>query len=199
MGSRIVITGEGIVCAIGTDKNTVAAALRANHGGIGQMRFLDSVLQELPVGEVKLSNGDLKTRLGIPATDTISRTALLGIEAVRQALDQARLPKVKALRTVLISGTTVAGMDITEQRFASMINGSEDDECLKHHQCGSCTADIAGYFSVFSDFTTFSTACSSAANALILGAEMLKAGDADIVVAGGTEALSKFHLMVSMR
>lgn len=194
MGSRIVITGEGIVCAIGTDKNTVAAALRANHGGIGQMRFLDSVLQELPVGEVKLSNGDLKTRLGIPVTDTISRTALLGIEAVRQALDQARLPKVKALRTVLISGTTVAGMDITEQRFASMINGSEDDGCLKHHQCGSCTADIAGYFSVFSDFTTFSTACSSAANALILGAEMLKAGDADIVVAGGTEALSKFHL-----
>ena len=46
----------------------------------------------------------------------------------------------------------------------------------------------------FDDCTTLSTACSSAANALILGANLIKSGQADVVVAGGTEALTRFHL-----
>jgi 3-oxoacyl-[acyl-carrier-protein] synthase-1 len=53
---------------------------------------------------------------------------------------------------------------------------------------------IADYFGIFSQVDTISTACSSAANAIILGAELLKSGRADIVVAGGSECLTKFHL-----
>lgn len=197
MNGRIVITGEGIVSAIGIDKASVSDSLRLQQTGIGEMRFLSSIHKELPVGEVKLSNDELKTRLNFPQNKVVSRTTLLGIEAVRQALEQAHISKdsqKKPLRIVLISGTTVAGMDITEEMFSDMLEGKAPTTCLEHHQCGACTTDIATYFGVFSDYTTISTACSSAANALILGAEMLKAGDADIVVAGGTEALSKFHL-----
>lgn len=197
MNGRIVITGEGIVSAIGIDKTSVSDSLRLQQTGIGEMRYLSSIHKELPVGEVKLSNGELKTRLHLPQSKVVSRTTLLGIEAVRQALEQAQITKdskKKPMRIVLISGTTVAGMDITEEMFSDMLEGKAPTTCLEHHQCGACTADIATYFGVFTDYTTISTACSSAANALILGAEMLKAGDADIVVAGGTEALSKFHL-----
>ena len=53
---------------------------------------------------------------------------------------------------------------------------------------------IADYFGIFSQVDTISTACSSAANAIILGAELLRSGRADIVVAGGSECLTKFHL-----
>jgi 3-oxoacyl-[acyl-carrier-protein] synthase-1 len=53
---------------------------------------------------------------------------------------------------------------------------------------------IADYFAVFSQVYTISTACSSAANAILLGAELLKSGNADIVVAGGSECITKFHL-----
>jgi len=53
-------------------------------------------------------------------------------------------------------------------------------------------ADLAGLADA--EVCTVSTACSSAVNAIILGSEMLKAGEADIVIAGGTEALSLFHL-----
>jgi 3-oxoacyl-(acyl-carrier-protein) synthase len=194
MNGRIVITGEGIVCAIGIDKSSVTDSLRLQRTGIGEMKYLSSVHKELPVGEVKLSNDEMKTRLNIPKDKVVSRTTLLGIEAVKQALDQAHITKQDSLRIVLISGTTVAGMDITEETFGNLLAGKSPSTCLEHHQCGACTAEIASYFDVFSDYTTISTACSSAANALILGAEMLKAGDADIVVAGGTEALSKFHL-----
>lgn len=123
MNGRIVVTGEGIVSAIGMDKASVADSLRLCQTGIGEMRFLPSTHRELPVGEVKLSNDELKARLGIPLSHVVSRTTLLGIEAVRQALEQARVPKDTPLRIVLISGTTVAGMDITEQAFSNLLAG----------------------------------------------------------------------------
>lgn len=190
----VVITGKGIVCAIGHDEDSVATSLMHRQSGIGEMRYLQSVHHELPVGEVKLSNAEMKQLLGIDPSQRVSRTALMGIMAVRQAVSEAKVQADGRRRIVLISGTTVAGMDITEQVFGQMVANGVGDECLDHHDCGSNTADIARYFNLFDDYTTISTACSSAANALELGADMLKAGDADIVVAGGTEALSKFHL-----
>lgn len=190
----VVITGKGIVCAIGHDEDSVATSLMHRQSGIGEMRYLQSVHHELPVGEVKLSNAEMKQLLGINPSQRVSRTALMGMMAVRQAVSEAKVQADGRRRIVLISGTTVAGMDITEQVFGQMVASGVGDECLDHHDCGSNTADIARYFNLFDDYTTISTACSSAANALELGADMLKAGDADIVVAGGTEALSKFHL-----
>ena len=190
----VVITGKGIVCAIGHDEDSVATSLMHWQSGIGEMRYLQSVHHELPVGEVKLSNAEMKQLLGINPSQRVSRTALMGMMAVRQAVSEAKVQADGRRRIVLISGTTVAGMDITEQVFGQMVANGVGDECLDHHDCGSNTADIARYFNLFDDYTTISTACSSAANALELGADMLKAGDADIVVAGGTEALSKFHL-----
>ena len=199
-GKGIVITGEGIVSAIGNDKKSVRTAIGGSRTGIGEMRYLQSEHHELPVGEVKLSDDEMKRLLDIPADRTVSRTTLLGIMAVREALRQSGVEKGASRRIILISGTTVAGMDVTEKNFGKMLAaaGDKQESCdlswLGHHDCGSCTEDIAHYFGIFDDFTTTSTACSSAANAIILGADMLKAGDADIVVAGGTEALSRFHL-----
>ena len=190
----IVITGEGIVCAIGNDVHSVSESLKAKRSGIGKMRYLDSRHHELPVGEVKMTNGEMKSLLGIAADKQVSRTTLMGIIAVKQALRQAHVEGKDSLRILLVSGTTVGGMDITENMYGKMDSPDATTDWLSHHDCGSCTADIAGYFGVFKDYTTISTACSSAANAFMLAADMLKAGDADIVVAGGTEALSKFHL-----
>ena len=42
--------------------------------------------------------------------------------------------------------------------------------------------------------STISTACSSAANAVIFGANLIKAGVVDIAVVGGAEALTRFHV-----
>ena len=233
----IVITGEGIVSAIGNDKASVLQALRERRSGIAEMQYLQSSHHELPVGEVKLSNVEMKTLLGIQMSKEISRNTLLGILAVKQALTEARIPTSPTLnnkhfnssilqsfnpsilqsfnssilqsfnpsilqsfnsfkdkRIVLISGTTVGGMDITELHFDSFTTSDERPDCLLKHDCGSSTKDIAAYFGIFEESTTISTACSSAANALILGAKLLKAGLADIVVAGGTEALTRFHL-----
>ena len=84
-------------------------------------------------------------------------------------------------------------MDITEFYFDHI---AEDDNVsfLRHHDCGSCTNTMADYFGIFTEVTTLSTACSSAANAIMFGARLLKDHQADIVIAGGTESLSRFHL-----
>ena len=198
---NIAITGEGIVSAIGLDKQEVVQSLLDKKTGIGEMKHLQSVHHELPVGEVDLSNGQMKEMLGIPADVMMSRTSLLGMLGIRQALQDAGMNKetLQAMtgdrkpRIVLVSGTTVGGMDMTELCF----DKAEDKhslEFLRHHDCGSSTQVMADHFGIFDEVTTLSTACSSAANAIMLGARLLKAGEADIVVAGGTEALSRFHL-----
>ena len=191
---NIAITGEGIICAIGADKASVLDSLRRKQTGIATMRYLPSGHHELPVGEVKLSDDEMKSLLGIESSVEVSRTALMGMLAVRQALDDAGYHSEGNGKVVLISGTTVAGMDITERHFTDLRTSDEHLSCLRYHSCGDNTRQIADHFGCFSEVTTVSTACSSAANALILGAEMLKTGEVDIVVAGGTEALSVFHL-----
>lgn len=192
---NIEVSGFGIICAIGNDASAVLDSLRKGRTGIGSMRYLQSSHKELPVGEVKLSNEEMKQMLGLDGQAVFSRTALMGAVAIRQALENVKLNSLSGKRIVVISGTTVGGMDITEQYFLQM---REDDALLpllEKHDCGSSTREMANLAGLEeAEVCTVSTACSSAVNAIILGAEMLRRGEADIVIAGGTEALSRFHL-----
>lgn len=199
---NIAITGEGIVSAIGLNKQEVLLSLQEGRSGIEEVKHLQTIHRELPVGEVDLSNEQMKEMLGIPSDQMMSRTSLMGMLAIDQALkdahvDLANLKARKAdgepFRIILVSGTTVGGMDITELCF-NQIEEQTKIEFLQHHDCGNSTQLMADYFGIFDEVTTLSTACSSAANAIMLGGRLLKAGEADLVVAGGTEALSRFHL-----
>lgn len=191
---NIAITASGIVSAIGLNTTEVLRSLREGRSGIGRMRFLQSDHTELPIAEVPLSNDEMKQRLALTTDTDVSRTVLLGLLALRQAIDEAHITKaLLPRRIVFINGTTVGGMDVTERHYDNIVRGTDLD-LLRRHDCGSCTAEMADFIGLFSDFTTISTACSSAANAMVLAANLLRSGQADIVVAGGTEALSRFHL-----
>ena len=190
----IQVAGYGIISAIGNDAQSVLRSLKEKQTGIGPMRYLDSSHKELPVGEVKLSNEEMTQMLGLDGKDSRSRTVLMGAIAIRQALEDANID-LKGKRVVVINGTTVGGMDVTERYFLQMREQDNLLPLIEKHDCGSSTremADLAGLSEA--EVCTISTACSSAANAIILGSEMLRMGEADIVIAGGTESLSKFHL-----
>lgn len=190
MGDRIAITGAGIISAIGAGKEETLRSLLACRSGIGPLHHLRTS-HALPCGEVSMSDDELKSILGIPSDKQIARTSLLGIYAVREALSQA---SSKEQKIALVSGTTVGDMDVTERIFLNVLRSDEFNEYLKLHTCGSSTRDIAGYFGIFDSLTTTSTACSSAANSLILAARLIRSGRADVVVAGGAECLTKYHL-----
>ena len=141
---------------------------------------------------MKLSDKELLIELGLPEDASYNRTALLGMVAIRQALQQSGAPLDEAY---LLSGTTVGGMDRTEQHFLEMLEHDDYLDLLLLHDAGSTTRIMADYWGIPQQRTvTISTACSSAANAFIVGANMIRTGKADVVVAGGSEALSLFHL-----
>lgn len=177
MATGVVITGAGIVSAIGVGKDETLRSLLARKSG-------------LPGGEVALSDLQLKTILDIPGEETVARTSLLGMVAVKEALEQAGTAGTGD--AALISGTTVGGMDITEKHYLEMLEGGRPDY-FRHHTCGSSTDRIAGYFGGFALVTTTSTACSSAANSIIFGANLIRSGRFDVVVAGGSECLTRYH------
>lgn len=194
MSFSVVVTGAGIVSAIGLDKRETLASLLACKSGLAPVRYLDTIHREFPVGEVKLSDDELKNRLGVAPAVPMVRTSLLGMMALREALADAALSAADLSDMAFVSGTTVGGMDKSEQFYLDFLAGDAHKEYIALHDCGASTEAIADYAGRFGFVTTLSTACSSAANAIILGAESIRSGEFERVVVGGSECLSKFHL-----
>lgn len=194
MSEPILITGVGIVSAIGLDRAETLASLRAGKTGIGPLRFLKTDHHEFPVGEVPLSTDEMAARMGIPEGQPRTRTALMGMMALQQALQQAQLQPVDIARAAFVSGTTVGGMDMSEQYYLDFLNNDLHNDYIAQHDCGACTESIADRFGPFASMSTLSTACSSAANAIINGANDLRCGRHEIAVVGGSECITKFHL-----
>ena len=190
----IFITGAGIISPIGVGKEETLASLLSSKTGIGPMRYLTSCHKNLPVGEVKLSNDEMSHLLGISNEPHMSRTVLLGRIALREALEQAGIYGHDLRKVHLISSTTVAGMDRREIFYAQESTCDKYHAMIATHNCGDCTRMIADPFGPFASLSTVSTACSSATNAIIIGANMIQSGLADMAVVGGAECLSLFHL-----
>lgn len=184
---KIAITGIGLVSAIGTNCSETLQSLLAERSGIASMSQLNSVHSDILVGEVPYSNEQLKALLGV--NEPMPRTSLLGLMAAREALQMAKLTNDFAF----ISGTTVGGMDLTEQHWIDYAKGTATEN-IPLHEAGESTNIIAKHLAPFTFIATPSTACSSALNAIMLGANLLRTGQAKQVLAGGAESLSKFHL-----
>ena len=193
MMEPIMITGAGIVSAIGNNRAETLAALLNRQTGIAPLHYLKTDHREFPVGEVKMSDEEMKQLLGITQEPT-TRTSLMGMLALQEALDSAALTGRKDLNVMLVSGTTVGGMDKSEQYYLDYLSNDDRNAYIRTHDCGATTELMAERFGLFTLATSISTACSSAANAIILGANLIRGGRAEIVVVGGAECITKFHL-----
>lgn len=194
MFEPIWITGTGIVSAIGIDKEETCRHLLDGETGIGEIRYLQTEHREFPVGEVKLSNEEMIARLRFSDDRPVTRTALIGMIALGQALEEAKISRCGLSSVGFLSGTTVGGMDKSEQYYPDYLSNDTRNDYIALHDCGSCSELIAEHFGRFAFISTPSTACSSAANSIILAANLIRSGYAETVVAGGSECLSKFHL-----
>ena len=186
---RIAITGIGAVSAIGLNCTQTLNALLNERSGIGMMRYLGSAHQDLPVGEVPCSNDELRAQLAI-GNEPMPRTSLLGLMAAKEALAMAGLQPSKSM--AFISGTTVGGMDLTEQHWADYQMGKATEN-IRLHEAGESTNAIAQHLGEFGFISTPSTACSSALNSIMQGANVLRTGLFRQALVGGSESLSRFH------
>lgn len=194
MPDKIVVTGMGIVSALGVGKQATLEALRAHRSGLDSVNYLNTIHNRLPVGEVKLSDQEMERMLGIAEGLPTTRTSLMGMMALGEALEEARLTENRPRKSAFVLGTTVGGMDKSERYYLDFLENDHHNAYIETHDCGACTRMIADHYGGFDIVTTISTACSSAANSIALGADMIKTGRAEIAVVGGSECLTKFHL-----
>ncbi len=191
----VFVAGTGVISAIGNNVPACLYALEHEQAGIGEISYLSTLhRQQIPVAEVKLNNKELSLLSGLPAG--ISRTALLSMIAAREAIDNAAIENLSALRTGLISANTVGGMDKSEQFFIDFLADHTKGKLrdIVYHECASATKLVADQLGIRSYVTTISTACSSSANAIMYGARLIKHGMLDVVIAGGADAMTKFTL-----
>jgi len=195
MGSTVFIVGVGAISAIGNNVAECLTALETEMAGIGDINNLKTIHRNrLPVAEVRLTNEQLAVRAGLPAA--ISRTALLSMIAAKEAVDDAAIENISSLRTGFISANSVGGMDKSEDFFAEFLADNTKGKLhnVVNHECGAVTELVADKLGIKNYITTISTACSSSANAIFLGARLIKQNKLDVVIAGGTDALTKFTL-----
>lgn len=191
----VYIAGIGVISAIGDNVAEHLTAFKNKTAGMAGITLLDTRHRgKLPVAEVKLTDEELIELTGLKAHN--GRTALLSLAAAQEALADAAIPDLGALRTGFVSANTVGGMDRSEDFFVDFLadNSKGKLKNVYDHECGSTTEIVADELGITNFLTTISTACSSSANAIFYGARLIKNDFLDVVVAGGADALTKFTL-----
>ena len=196
MSTGVAITGMGIISAIGNNVAENYSSLLEGRTGISHISKIDTVHKgSIMVGEIEFTNGELEAKLGLSADNNYSRTALLGAIAAKEAIANAKITNIKAYRTGLISSTSVGGMDMTEKFYYDYLESEDNRRYIEGHHAGDSTEKIAEQLDIDQSLaTTISTACSSAANAIMFGARLIKTGKLDRVIVGGADCLSKFTI-----
>lgn len=191
---NIYITGIGIVSGAGVGVQENLQSLRSGTTGVKRSAFTFNNGVPVYAAEVKHTNAELKSLLGLGEDARLSRTSLLGAVAAKEAL--GNLDKKLVADLPFISGTTIGGMDITENFYKPYLADKEgaDYSMLLTHDSGDTTEKIAALIGTQGFMTTISTACSSSANTLMMGARMMRQGKCKRALAGGVDAMAAFTL-----
>ncbi len=187
----VIVTGMGIISAIGNNVQENHHALQLIHTGIKPSAnyFFNSGDAAL-LGEVILSNIELQRELETPTLQ--SRTSLLALKAAKEAIIHAQLTSEELANAALISGITVGGMDISEKELSHFYAKDYVSKAFIEHPCAFSTQNMATHFGINGYCNTISTACSSAANAILLGKKLIESGQTNIAIVGGVDALTQF-------
>ncbi len=198
INNKVFVTGAGIISAIGNNVDETLAAIRNQQTGIGELKHIQTRhSKSLSVGEVKPNNDELKKSCSATPEIKYTRTTLLGIVAVAEALHSAGIKNINEFKTGIVSATSVGGMSIAENFFLKYLDIDDKGDYLEYVKtldCSDSTEKIANHFGIKDFLSTISTACSSSANSIMFGARLIKLGIVDRVVVGGTDCLSRFTI-----
>ncbi|MCP4638972.1 MAG: beta-ketoacyl-[acyl-carrier-protein] synthase family protein [bacterium] len=189
-GGRIAVTGFGMVSAQGWSADEAWDGIEHGRDGLAPLSMFRTARDEpVPAGQV---NGDPAERSGL---DHGSRSDHLAVCAARQAFEGAGLgAAADALprETGVVLGACTGGM-LDSERFLeqALLDGTVDMELLRHHECASTTNAVARALSLSGPVNTVSTACTSGAAAIALACDWIADGEADVVLAGGVDSLTR--------
>ncbi len=187
---RVAITGLGAVTPLGLDVPSSWRAACAGESGIDWIRSFD--VEGLPVrvaGEVKDFD---PTQVASPKeVRKLERNVLLGLAAGREALADAGLDGFDPMRVGIVFGSAIGGLPgIVEQANILAERGPDrvSPNFLPNVLVDSCSGQMAISLGIRGPNYAIVSACATGSHAVGEAAELVKRGDADAVIAGGTEA-----------
>jgi len=181
---RIAVTGAGVLCSIGRNKEEVWSAIEESRAGIDKLTRFPG--ENFPTDIAAEVLGDL------PAIKRLSRTDLLAVVAAREALAQAG--DVPLSRTIVSSGTSTGGLlEGEDYYFRRIVRGRRRAPASRVlQQPTSAPSDaVARVLGLGGGVVSNATACASSGAAIGLAADYLRAGHADAALAGGSDALCR--------
>jgi 3-oxoacyl-[acyl-carrier-protein] synthase II len=191
--TRIAVTGAGIICAIGRNKDEVWQSIRESRDGIRQLTGLGG--ETFPTNLAAEVREELRLPIKKRDAKRLSRTDLLALvaanEAIEQASDRTPLPRERA---IVATGTSTGGLlEGEEYYFERLVRGRTRARASRVlQQPTSAPADaVANAFGLGGGAISNATACASAGAAIGIAADYLRSRHADVAVAGGSDALCR--------
>lgn len=177
----ISVVGLGATCALGVGVEALSAGMRVGRSGLRTLsRFDPGGVPRCPVGEAEVPAGEG------------AATHRLAVQAATEAVSGGALEGVDPARVAVVLGTTTGGIALSEAWYLAGKRGDAPAvDGLRWHAASTVSHAVADAVGARGRRYTLSTACSSGANALLVGADLLRAGLADAVVAGGADALCR--------
>ena len=195
--NRVVVTGRGTVNAIAKNAGEFVSALKAGICGIKPVTLFDT-------GEYRSHTGgqvrDWNPRQLIPESVSLkrmSRSDTMAMAATLEALCDAgleSLPDELKPHTGVVVGGGAGGMLECEPVYARYIEKGSKHLAFSPFAAFSCASSadrIASHLGIMGPKTTFMTACSSGATAIGYALDLIRQGEATVMICGGTEPLCR--------
>jgi 3-oxoacyl-[acyl-carrier-protein] synthase II len=195
MNERVVITGLGVVSSIGIGWKEFWESLLAGKSGISPVTSFDTANQFTHNGgEVK----QFKPEEFITQTQRLelSRASQMALAAAKQAVRDAKIDPAELLNIPagVCVGTNIGSIQTVEIIDEIMVREKTyaiDDNLLSQIATNTTAAAIGREFCLRGPSMMFSTACAAGNYAIGYGYDLIRLRKADLVIAGGSDALSK--------
>lgn len=192
--SRVFITGMGSISSLGLTVEEQLKRLRSEKTGIGVAKHFKSTYStSLPFAEIDLSDEELIQLTGFNKKGA-TRTTLIAMKAFQEAIacSQLKEDELTSFRTAFISSSTVGGMCYTDSLYADANRIGNKSEFFYAYEGSNHLIEIIKHYNLNGYSDVINTACSSSANAIMLGAKLIQSGRVDRAIVGGADCLAKF-------
>lgn len=194
---RCVITGLGLVCAIGSDTEECFESALKGRSGIADVKGFDtSNCYSHKGAEVPLTNEQL-------AKGRYDRTTALGIKAAGEAMADAGISadSEDAAKIGVILGSCIAGAACVEKYYVQKSKGEKGDiEDLKAMPATVIAGNVADYYNCGGITANIVNACAAGTLSVAMAIDLIRGGKGEIFLAGGCDsfsslAFSGFHAL----
>jgi 3-oxoacyl-[acyl-carrier-protein] synthase II len=187
---RVAVTGLGAVTPLGNDARSTWQAALAGESGIDWIRAFDA--SELPVRVAAEVKDFDPTQVASPKeVRKLERNVLLSLGAAQEAMGDAGLNGFDPMRVGIVFGTAIGGINgIIEQEEIRRQRGADrvSPNFLPNVLVDSASGQMAISLGIKGPNYAVVSACATGSHAIGEGAELIKRGGADAVLAGGAEA-----------